>query len=91
MGSAYSGTTDLLAVHEKIARDDGTSADNDAQFRLLLLLHSIDLKLMQSSVQHLSKSVLPRRCRAADAVQGGAAEHGGRARRAAAACRLCWD
>ena len=57
MGSAYSGTSDLLAVHEKLSKDEGGSADSDASFRLLLLLHSIDLKLMQASLQQMSKCV----------------------------------
>jgi hypothetical protein len=58
LGSAYSGNVDLLAVHEKLAKEEGENSDGDAQFRLLLLLHSIDIKLMQSSVQQLSKYIM---------------------------------
>ena len=48
---------DLVAVHDKLTKEDSGNADSEAQFRLLLLLHSIDIKLMQSSVQQLSKLV----------------------------------
>ena len=66
MGAAFSshgevpGTTTLLEVHELLARERARggemSADElDSSFRLLLLLNSLDLKLLHSSVKKMGQ------------------------------------
>ena len=60
-GGAPAGSTTLLEVHERLAREkmvgrEGQNVDElDSSFRLLLLLNSLDLSLLHSSVQQLGK------------------------------------
>ena len=59
MGPAYAGSVDLVQVHSQLTRDRDSAGKNkegdEAAFRLLLLLHSMDIKLMKNSVQQLAK------------------------------------
>ena len=62
MGGSAAGTDTLLEIHERLARErargggEGGVADQlDSSFRLLLLIYSMDLKLLHSSVKQLGK------------------------------------
>ena len=75
MGPAYAGSVDLVQVHSQLTRDRDSAGKNkegdEAAFRLLLLLHSMDIKLMKNSVQQLAKLVwLWCMCPSADVVSG---------------------
>ena len=55
------GSNTLLEVHERLTRErargnEGETMDEmDSSFRLLLLINSLDLKLLHSSVKELGK------------------------------------
>lgn len=57
------GSNPLLEVHERLTRErargnEGETTDEmDSSFRLLLLINSLDLKLLHSSVKELGKGV----------------------------------
>eukprot|EP00051_Salpingoeca_urceolata_P022545 m.369826 g.369826 ORF g.369826 m.369826 type:complete len:1036 (-) comp19990_c0_seq16:3441-6548(-) len=53
LGAAFAGNTDLAKVHERLSG----SEQDEAKFRLLLHLNSLDVKLLHSSVDQMSKEV----------------------------------
>lgn len=66
LGAAFSshdsvpGTTTLLEVHELLSRErarggDVSADELDSSFRLLLLLNSLDLKLLHSSIKRMGQ------------------------------------
>eukprot|EP00054_Salpingoeca_dolichothecata_P017124 m.102085 g.102085 ORF g.102085 m.102085 type:complete len:1027 (-) comp22316_c0_seq2:122-3202(-) len=61
MGPAYSQAgSNLLEIHDKILKQQGesnTAAEDQASFRLLMLLNAIDVKLLHASVAQMTKDV----------------------------------
>lgn len=63
VGGLPGGNNTLLEVHKQLAREralggEGESADElDSSFRLMLLINSLDLKLLHSSVKQMGKYV----------------------------------
>ena len=62
VGSAPVGSSMLLEVHERLAREkarggDGEEATDelDSAFRLMLYLNSLDLMLLQSSIKDIGQ------------------------------------
>ena len=58
--SSGNSNNTLLEIHEQLAREKvhgNESEELDSSFRLLLLLNSLDLKLLHSSVKEMGKYV----------------------------------
>lgn len=64
VGGVPGNNSTLLEVHERLAREkalgsEGEATDKlDSSFRLMLLINSLDLKLLHNSIKQMGKYVL---------------------------------
>ena len=57
MGPAFTGEDDLAGMRDRIKLSGGSEEEQEARFKLLLMLNSYDQKLLRSSVKQMSEEV----------------------------------